>query len=109
MASSATRNRQAITPAQSIINFAADEGWCNYIRFKLFSEIKKKANPIDREELDHLRSYCNLHLSALLPYNFQTASCSENSIAVTKVNFDNGTIEYPTTKNGDPFVVHLSE
>jgi integrase len=48
-ANAATRNRQAITPARSIINHAHDLGWCGPVKVKQFDVPKSKKNkPVDK-------------------------------------------------------------
>lgn len=39
--SNATRNRKVIGPAAAILHYAADQGWCEYRRFKKFTVSRK--------------------------------------------------------------------
>jgi integrase len=66
-ASSATRNRQALTPARAVIMHAYDRGWCDLIRIRSFKVDKPRAKrpasqiwlhsfcrQADRDRLPHL-------------------------------------------------------
>ena len=75
----ATRNRQAITPARSVINHAHDRGWCGPISVKLFPVPKsRKHKPVDREWLDTFLAQCDLdglpHLAAAVLFMHQTGA-----------------------------------
>lgn len=75
----ATRNRQVITPARSVINHAHDRGWCGPIRVKLFPVPKSRMHkPVDRVWMDSLLDQCDLdnlpHLAAAVLFMHQTGA-----------------------------------
>ncbi|RMC37526.1 site-specific integrase [Paracoccus alkanivorans] len=75
----ATRNRQGITPARSVINHAHERGWCGPISVKLFPVPKsRKHKPVDRTWLDAFLDQCdkdNLpHLAAAVLFMNQTGA-----------------------------------
>lgn len=41
--SNATKNRQAITPASSVLHYAAEQGWCEYRRFKRYKTPRRSS------------------------------------------------------------------
>jgi hypothetical protein len=51
-AGGATRNRQAIVPAQAVINFAAEAELCPPIRVKRFKAASKIKTPVTMEWLE---------------------------------------------------------
>lgn len=78
-AGAATRNRQAITPARSIINHAASLGWCAPIKVDLFPvPASRKHKPVDRQWLDAFLRQADAdglpHLAGLVLFMNQTGA-----------------------------------
>lgn len=78
-ASASTRNRQAVTPARSIINHAHDLGWCGPVKVKQFDVAKSRKNkPVDREWMTKFLAESDKsglpHLSACVLFMQQTGA-----------------------------------
>lgn len=78
-ASAATRNRQVVTPARSIINHAHDLGWCGPVKVKQFDVPKSRKNkPVDRAWMDKFLAESDKsglpHLSACVLFMQQTGA-----------------------------------
>lgn len=86
-AGAATRNRQFITPARSIINHAHELGWCGAVSVKTFDMPKSRKNkPVDREWLNTFLAESDKrglpHLSALVLFMHQTGARVSEAIRV---------------------------
>lgn len=104
----ATRNRQAITPARSVINHAHDRGWCGPISVKLFPVPKSRMHkPVDRAWLDAFIRQCDNdalpHLAAAVLFMHQTgARASEAANLMGEhVDLSNATIVLAKTKTDE--------
>ncbi|MER9217933.1 tyrosine-type recombinase/integrase [Mesorhizobium sp. M0644] len=78
-ATAATRNRQVVTPARSIINHAHDLGWCGPVKVKQFDVPRSKKNkPVDRDWMDKFLAESDKsglpHLSACVLFMQQTGA-----------------------------------
>lgn len=78
-ATAATRNRQVVTPARSIINHAHDLGWCGPVKVKQFDVPRSKKNkPVDRTWMDKFLAESDKsglpHLSACVLFMQQTGA-----------------------------------
>ncbi|MER9471019.1 tyrosine-type recombinase/integrase [Mesorhizobium sp. M0520] len=78
-ASASTRNRQAVTPARSIINHAHDLGWCGPVKVKQFDVAKSRKNkPVDRDWMTKFLAESDKsglpHLSACVLFMQQTGA-----------------------------------
>jgi integrase len=78
-ANSGTRNRQAITPARSVINHAHDLGWCGPVKVKQFDVPKSRKNkPVDSEWMRKFLAESDKsglpHLSACVLFMQQTGA-----------------------------------
>lgn len=87
-AAPATRNRQAITPAVSVINHGADRGWCAPIRVKAFEVPKSRKHvPVDRAWLDAFMAEADKsklpHLSAIVLFMHQTGARVAEAVNLT--------------------------
>ncbi|HYM30788.1 MAG TPA: tyrosine-type recombinase/integrase [Candidatus Cybelea sp.] len=45
--SAATKNREALRPAAAILHYAAENGWCAWLRVKLFKERRPETRAVD--------------------------------------------------------------
>lgn len=78
-ANAATRNRQVITPARSIINHAHDLGWCGPIKVKQFDVPRSQKNkPVDQKWMKRFLAESDRsglpHLSACVLFMQQTGA-----------------------------------
>lgn len=104
----ATRNRQAITPARSVINHAHERGWCGHISVKLFTVPKpRKHKPVDRKWLDAFMGQCDKdklpHLAACILFMHQTGARVSEACRVLgeHVDLSNGVIVLARTKTDE--------
>lgn len=97
-----TQNRQGITPAQAIINHAADRGLCPPIRVKKFSVQKPKRRAVDRAWLDAFMANAEPHIAALALFMFTTAARLSEALRVTwdEADLQAGTAHIAKTKMG---------
>lgn len=94
-ATPATRNRQAITPTRAVINAAAELGWCQPIRVKLFQVPKpQKHKPVDRAWLAAFMEQADSdglhHLSACVLFMNQTAARRSEAVRLMGNHVDLG-------------------
>lgn len=87
-ASAATRNRQFVTPARSIINHGHDLGWCGPVKVKQFDVAKSRKNkPVDRGWMDKFLAESDRsglpHLSACVLFMQQTGARVSEAIRLT--------------------------
>ncbi len=92
-ASNATRNRQAITPARSVIIHGYERGWCNPIRVRKLKEErpapKKPASPTWLHAFTRQCDKDNLtHLAALVLFMAQTGARVSEAIALRFAQVD---------------------
>lgn len=78
-ANAATRNRQVITPARSVINHAHDLGWCCPVKVKQFDVPRSKKNkPVDSDWMKKFLAESDKsglpHLSACVLFMQQTGA-----------------------------------
>lgn len=78
-ATAATRNRQVVTPARSIINHAHDLGWCGPVKVKQFDVPRSKKNkPVDSDWMAKFLAEADKsglpHLSACVLFMQQTGA-----------------------------------
>jgi integrase len=106
----ATWNRQVITPAQAIINHAAELGHCPPIRVKRFAVPKTLRRAVDRSYIDSIRANAPQALGACLLFMFTTGSrvSAATSLEWSQVNLQERTAIIGRDKNGDPHLVHLT-
>lgn len=110
-ASPATWNRQVVTPARAIINYAADSGHCPHIRVKRFPEAVRRRKAGDVRWLEKFRNACHApNLAAVARFMFETGARIGEAVVLVwgDVNLQEGTATFGTTKNGDPHTVYLS-
>lgn len=81
-AGAATRNRQAIVPAQAIINHAAELELCPTIRVRRFPTEKKVRKPVTLQWVQRFAAVASPHLGALAWCMFQTGARVSETLAV---------------------------
>jgi integrase len=100
----ATRNRQAIVPAQAIINHAASHEMCAYIRVERFPVIKKAKTPATWEWVQAFMAHAKKpNLAALACLMFLTGARISQALAVewTDVDFRGRKVRIAATAKGD--------
>lgn len=109
-AAPATRNRQGIAPAQAVINFGHQRGWCPPIKVARFKAEKPKRKAIGRDYIDRLRPHCNPYLSALVLALYQTGMRVGEAIAMRPrdLSLQAQKAHLPKTKNGEAYDVDLT-
>lgn len=114
-ASAATRNRQGVTPARAVVNWAATEKWCAPIRVKGFKvDRPKPRRAVDLDWLTAFRAEARRrglpHLAALARFMFETGIRVGQAASLTAGQMDlaNGTASFPRTKNSEGQTCALS-
>jgi integrase len=100
----ATRNRQAIVPAQAIINHAADHDLCPILRVKRFPVTRKVKEPASWEWVQaFMKAAIKPNLSALACLMFLTGARVSQALAIewSEVDFKNGKVLIRATMKGD--------
>lgn len=107
--SAATRNRQAIVPTQAVINYAAENGWCAYLKVKRFKVERKIKEPATLEWVEAFAANASPHLGALCLFMFATGARISEAIAVTwgDVNLSARIVTIRQTKIGEERIAHL--
>jgi integrase len=110
VAGPATWNRQAITPAQAIINHAAELGHCAPIRVRRFAVPKTRRQAVDRSYIDRFRANAPADLGAMVLFMFQSGCRISVATALewSRVDLQARTATIGKDKNGDPHEVHLT-
>ena len=105
----ATRNRQGITPAASVINYAHQQGWCGPIRVKRFPVEKPKREAVGIEYLAALEPHAPTNLFALILFLHTTGRRVGDAISLKldDIDLDNATAFIRKTKNGEAATVNL--
>lgn len=105
----ATRNRQGITPAASVINYAHQQGWCGPIRVKRFPVDKPKREAVGIEYLAALEPHAPTNLFALILFLHTTGRRVGDAISLKldDIDLDNATAFIRKTKNGEAATVNL--
>ncbi len=80
-----TWNRNVITPARAVLNFAADRGWCSAIRVKRFPEEPVERVAADREWLDKFMDHAPEHLALLAMFMFTTGARITEALNLEKI------------------------
>ncbi|MEM9966489.1 MAG: site-specific integrase [Pseudomonadota bacterium] len=88
----ATLNRQGIVPAQAIINYASELGWCAPIKVKRFKVSAKSKEPATLEWVTAFAEQANAdglhHLAALCLFMFGTGARRGEACALTWADVD---------------------
>lgn len=108
----ATRNRQFITPAQAVINHAAELGLCPSINVRRFQVPQKEVEPVTHEWLDAFTAEAVPHLGTLAWFMFLTAARISEALNVEwdDVNLGAATVRIRMGKlGGDERTAHLQQ
>ncbi|MBO9398779.1 tyrosine-type recombinase/integrase [Shimia sp. R9_2] len=108
-AAPATLNRQGITPARAVINYAHDQGWCAPIKVKAFPTTKPKRKAVGPEYLAALQPHLPPHTFALMLFLHTTGRRIGDAVGLRPgdIDLDQGIATIDKTKNGDEAVAHL--
>lgn len=106
----ATLNRQAITPARAVINWAHGQGWCGSIRVQAFEAEKPQRKAVDGRYLDKMRPHLPERLFALMLFMQHTGRRIGDALSLTPqdIDLDAMTATIRRTKNGKPATAHLT-
>lgn len=107
-ASPATLNRQGITPAAAVINWAHGQGWCAPIRVRRFQHERPKRKAVGFEYIEALRPHLPYRLYCLMLFLHQTGRRVGDAIEMRPDWLDGTRAHIPRTKNGDPATVVLT-
>lgn len=115
-AKGSTKNRQAITPARSVIIHGYERGWCNLIRVKKFKEEtpkrKKPASPVWLHAFVRQCEKDNLHhLAGIVLFMSQTGARVSEAVAMrwTEVDLQSRRVLLLKTKTGTNSPRHLTD
>lgn len=108
-AAPSTLNRQGITPAAAVINWAHGQGWCAPIRVKRFAHEQPSRKAIGRDYLEDLRPHLPARLYALMLFLHQTGRRVSEALAMTPEWLDGNRVHIPKTKNGEPARVVITD
>lgn len=109
-AAAATLNRQGITPARAVMNYAAAQGWCAPIRVRAFPARSPARRAVDRSYLDALQPHLPARAFALMLFLHQTGRRVGDAVALQPGDIDLRTMtaHIRAPKNGRPVTVHLT-
>jgi len=107
-ASPATWNRQGVTPARAVINYAHAQGWCAPVKVKSFDAPKPRRRAVGREYLDALRPHMPPRAFAVLLFLHTTGRRVGDAIGLAPEDRDGGRVAIGRTKNGDPATAVLT-
>lgn len=98
----ATWNRQCITPAQAVMNHAADRGWCPRMEVRRFAVQKVKRQAIDRQWLDAFMASAEPVIAAVALFMFITGARVGAATAMKwdAVDFHRRAALLPASKGG---------
>lgn len=107
--SNAGRNRQGITPAQAVINFAAESELCSPIKVKRFKAEHKVKEPVTLEWLRSFSPHASAPIEALAWFMFLTGARIGEAIAVQPedLNLKAATVLIRQSKVSNERVSHL--
>jgi integrase len=107
--SAAARNRQGITPAQAVINFAAESELCSPIKVKRFKVDGKVKEPVTLEWLRAFSPHASAPIEALAWFMFLTGARVGEAIDVRweDVNLNAGTVLIRQSKVSEERISHL--
>ncbi|OOY15109.1 tyrosine-type recombinase/integrase [Thioclava sp. DLFJ4-1] len=100
-ANAATWNRQGITPAQSVINWSHEQGWCAPIKVRRFKVEKPKRKAVGPEYLDALEPYMPDRLFALMLFLQVTGRRVGEAVRMEPHWISGNHVHIPKTKNGE--------
>lgn len=97
----ATQNRQAITPAQAVLNFSAKRGWRAPIRVTRFKEDSAPRKAGNREWLDAFMAAAEPEIAALALFMFTTGARISEALSLRWEDVEGRTARIRKTKAGD--------
>lgn len=108
--SNATRNRQGITPARAVINYAHQQGWCAPIRVRGFPTVTPVRKAVGDDYIVALQAELPVPLFALMLFLYTTGRRVGDAIALTPadIDLDARVARIGRTKNGEPATAHLA-
>jgi integrase len=80
----ASKNRLAITPAQSVINHCAEAGLCNPIRVPRYKAVHKEKEPATLQWVHDFRATAKPHLGAYALFMFLTGARPSEALAIER-------------------------
>lgn len=106
----ATMNRQGITPARAVINYAHQQGWCPPIKVQAFPIERPRRKAVGPEYLARLQPHLLDRVFALMLFLNTTGRRIGEAIALEPhhVDLNRATAHIPKTKNGEPADVALA-
>lgn len=111
-----TRNRQALTPARSVILHGYERGWCNLIRIKKLKEDppkrKKPASPVWLHAfVRQCEKDCLPHVAAIVLFMSQTGARVSEAVALRwpEVDLQSRRVMLLKTKTGTNSPRHLTD
>lgn len=110
-AKAATQNRQVLTPARAVINYAADMGLGPPIRLKPFKAAAVVRHAVDRAWLDAFRAAASHRLGTLALLMFTTGARLGEALELEwrHVDLVGKVAMIPEQKNGDPRLLYLTD
>ncbi len=115
-AKNSTRNRQALTPARSVIIHGYDRGWCNLIRVRKFKEeTPRRKKPASHTWLHAFVRQCERdrlpHLGCLVLFMAQTGARVSEAISLrfAQIDYAKRVAVLLKTKTGVNSVRHLTD
>lgn len=109
--SNATRNRKVIGPAAAVLHYAADQGWCEYRRFKKFAVSRKSPRePVSDADMGRLLAATEGPQRLLLAILYETGLRITDalSIAWDDVDLRAGRLSVRISKTDDSASLPLS-
>lgn len=100
-ASNATRNRDVVGPAASVLHYAAAQDWCPYRKFALFDVPRKSSRrPVDNDTMRLLLGHTEGHKRLLLAVLYERGYRISEALRLREANLDlpNGKIRVRITK-----------
>lgn len=105
----ATRNRQAITPAQAVVNYCHSKKWCPPIRVRRFKVEKPSKKAVKADYLDAMRPHLPHRLYVLMLFLHQTGRRVGEAVGIEPEWIAGRVVHIPKTKNGDAARVVMTE
>lgn len=109
--SNATRNRKVIGPAAAVLHYAADQGWCEYRRFKKFAVSRKSPRqPVSDADMGRLMAATDGPHRLLLAILYETGLRISDalSLAWNDVDLTAGRVSVRISKTDDYASLPLS-
>lgn len=103
-AKNSTLNRQGITPARAVLNYAHSQGWCAPVKVDGFPVEKTRKQAVEQGYLDALRPHLPTKIYALLMFLHYTGRRVGEAIEMEWANVDGPRVFIPDTKNNEPAV-----